>query len=566
MGPRFVKTAVALGLLLALGPWPAFGEPRQDGSVRKVAAKVRYVTGDTLYLDVGREDGVATGDVVVVSRPPLAKLRLKVTATARTSASVSVAPEDVPSLAVGQRAVVLTRRRKKAAPRKSGVGPDRAAAKEDPRRAWKGARPAGDDPSLPEDFQPLLAPVSRAAAEREGAPLFVLDGRITLSGSTLRDEEVERDWQRVRAYGSIELSELGGTDWRLVARASANAQFEADKEDSEQVRVHELTLAHEPREGQHRLRLGRFFFDPLPAVGQIDGVHGELRLGEGPFFVGAAGGLRPDPGQEALDAERATAAAYGAFRSDPRRDVSLSTNVGFFATSTRSKRDRSAVTGTQVLSLFRTVTFVGQQVVDLYDTDDRREGLRLTRAHADLRIQLQPWLYIGGGYDQNELPDTADAVEYFPNVARLEATRSRRAYAYAGQRLGAGWSLTQRGAIVRLAGGVDQISVNAGASKLGVFSEGDLLVFGYRGLLGGHTEVHRAYVELLKELPYAFHLRGRYQPQLISPDGGDDLIQHEFILGADWDLGALALTVEGAAIVGDDVALYRGFASLTWRF
>ncbi len=560
----------AVGLaLITLGVSPALAGP--PDAVRKLKAKVRYVADDMVYLSVGRERGVAKGDVVTISRRNQRPLRLQVASISTKGSAVRVTSIQAASLKVGQRAVVFVRKAKTPKRAEEPVRDPRAGA---PIRTWEGATPTwGGGGDLPEGFRPLLAPITGSSdSEREGAPAFLVDGRVTLSADAIQDEELDRDWQRLRAYGAVEFSELGGTDWRLVTRVSANAQFEDDDndiDDSYQARLHELFLAHEPLDNGHRFRLGRFFFDPLPQVGQIDGAHAELRVGESPVYFGAAGGFRPDARQEQPNTDRGVATAYGMFRTDHRGAVTLDARLGYFGTQYRSQNDRSAIAASQYISLFRWVTVVAQQTVDIYDSDDRRSGTRLTRAHVNVRLQLQPWLYLGGGYDQNELPDTIDNRKLFPDVAKLGDTRSQRSYAYAGQRLPAGWHVNERVSLIRLRHREDQIALSLGASKFGVFSGGDLLLFGYRGVFGGLTEVHSGYVELLKELPSDFGIRGRYSPQLIKAEGAvddEDFLQHRVTLGVEWDPGSVSASVNASTTFGDDVELYHLFASVTWRF
>lgn len=543
-------------VLLAAAAAAGAGEP--EGEVRRLTTTVRYVSGGVVYLAAGDESGVRVGDLVQVTLSGGEELRLRVVATSRSNASAVTESGRSPALLpAGQPVVILV----KAAPKPAA---EPGAAREG--GLWEEARPAWGDDELPPGFRPLLAPVVGGEGTRGREELLRLDGRLTLTGTWFEDREVDRRWSRLRAYLDLETSRLAGSDWRAVIRLSTNGQWERREEDDYQVRLHELYFEHAPQSGGHRVRLGRFFFDPLPSVGQLDGAHGEVRLGQGPMSVGAAAGLLPTLEGEKLDYRRAGGAVYVAWHSDPLQSTGFDGALGYHGTVDDSRFDRSAVMARQELRLFDLVFLSAQEDVDFYDTSDTHSGTRLTRAFFDLRVQPKPWLGIGAGYDRNELVDTWQQRELWDAQLDPRDTLGVRYYVYANQGAPWGLSFSQRLALITRHEQEDQYSLSLSAAKVGIFSPGDSVGVGYTGLFGGFTEVHTPWIELHKQLPAQIDLWFRYRLQAIAPSLGDDLTQHELTTGVSWAVSQLFLQLEGAWTTGDQVDSYRGLASVTWRF
>ncbi|MCA8920800.1 MAG: hypothetical protein KDD82_03260 [Planctomycetes bacterium] len=571
-----LRRALACACLFAL----PLAAPRAQGQeaeakLRPVETRVKYVVEGTVYLSAGRRDGIQVGDSLLVTLDDGFEERLQITATAERASSARLPGPLALLVRPGQRATVLTHEPagteapSKATPAGAGAAaPGQGAQAQDPSGLWDDAEPAWEGATVQGPLRPLLAPVAtpEAALARETRDAFLLDGRLTLSAYRVDDTEVRRSWTRLRAYADVEVDRLDGTDWRAVIRLSANTQLEQSASDTYQLRMHELYVEHSPSDQRHRFRLGRFFFEPLPMVGQLDGLHGEIQLGTGPVYVGAAAGFLPTARRETPDYRRAGGVAYLSVRSDPLAPTGVDASLGVFGSVDDSHLDRTALMARLSARFAARVYLTLMETVDVYDTTDYRQGIRSTRAFADLRVQIVRQLAVGAGYDRNELADTIASRQFYFGLQSPGNTRAERYYVYANQHLQPGWSFSQRLSLITRRTRKNQTSLALTCSKSGIFAPGDSIRAGYYGLFGGPTESHSPYVELTKALTVELSLWTRYRLQLLKPELGSDLTQHELSLGLSWGLGDLYLQLEGSYTTGDSVRRYTGFGSLTWRF
>jgi len=252
---------------------------------------VSYLSSNAVYLDGGRADGLTVGARLRVERSGEAIAELEVEYVADHSAScrvVSQRAEPQP----GDRVVLVS--------------------------LPEGTEPAPPTPEpVPPPTAPREAPQVLTPTPQEPDSGRVLRFRSSGSASfgfrTFNDD-LGPSSEETTGRVSLRLRNLGGRplDLRLRARSreitrDGYGPSVATSQSSD--RLYELSLAWVPVEGRVHFHLGRLGYGPYPAIGNLDGLLGEVRLGRR-FWVGAFGGSRPELGDLGFETG---GEKYGAF-------------------------------------------------------------------------------------------------------------------------------------------------------------------------------------------------------------------------------------------------------------
>ncbi|MBK8101682.1 MAG: hypothetical protein IPK26_31760 [Planctomycetes bacterium] len=278
---RYRAIGVAIGVLAAAAL------RAQDN--RSVEVVVTSVAGRSLYLDKGRDDGLATGTRVRLF-PPGGPLELDVLVVTATSARVDL-PPGIETPAIGTRG-------------EASVAPTRDDAGRKPTRPNNPAHPPwtrieGD--RRPED--PLLAPAFRSDPRSRPSDLH---GRAHLLALWNRDQGdgrasdwllgrlgVEATWRNPFGDGGL-VRFAGDLDHRRLRLQ------DADDSDDTNGRLDLLSYATGTEEyAPLRLEFGRFYSDALPELGLLDGVEAIAQFDDGWRLGGGAGSWpRPFPARD----------------------------------------------------------------------------------------------------------------------------------------------------------------------------------------------------------------------------------------------------------------------------
>ena len=267
---------------VAIGVLAAVSLPAQE--TRAVEVIVTSVAGSSLYLDKGRNDGLATGTRVRLF-PPGGPLELEVLVVTATSARVDL-PPGVETPAIGTRG-------------EATVAPTRGDTSGKPTRPNNPAHPPWsrvEAERRPED--PLLAPAFRSDPRSRPKELH---GRTHLLALWNRDQGDDRasDWF---------LGRLGiDATWRNPLGDGGLVRFagdldhrrlrlqDADDSDDTNGRLDLLSYATGTEDyAPLRLEFGRFYSDALPELGLLDGVEAIAQFDEG-WRLGGGGGSWPRP-------------------------------------------------------------------------------------------------------------------------------------------------------------------------------------------------------------------------------------------------------------------------------
>lgn len=261
--------------------------------------RVRYRTIEAVYLDAGREAGLAEGDRLVVVRQGAVVAELEVVFVADHSASCRILSERQ-TVTEGDEARVLG---------SSGaepVEPEGAAgggAEDGGVPVGAVAPPADSEPAgsvLGEPARAYEPAVGRPASrERSTGPSAMrIRGSLTLDWESLVDDSGGERYEVDELTGrlSLRVRNIGGLPYDLTVRmrTQENRRLSAlsDPRTERRDRFYELSLAYVPVEGRLSYEVGRLGAGSFSGLGYLDGALGQYAITPsfkvGGFFGAAA--------------------------------------------------------------------------------------------------------------------------------------------------------------------------------------------------------------------------------------------------------------------------------------
>ena len=280
MSLRIRRLALLLVLaLLGAGSLSAQEPPR-------VTLEVRQVAGANVYLDLGTDGGLATGDTLQVLRPDGAPLgRLAVVAATATRSVLTFVGGPFP-LATGETVVVELARVPTVVPEPPAASPPGG-----------GGAVAASPPATPVGPRVSGRLTLEAAVSHSVTELGVVDP--TEVSRTLATPALRLDATVTNLFGGFTLRSRG----RVSYRYTSGPEFGRPTT----VRIHDLSLERRFTGVPLQLTLGRFFSPVESFSGYWDGV--AARVGGASFGGGVLLGFEPDRWSRApsLDLPKATA-------------------------------------------------------------------------------------------------------------------------------------------------------------------------------------------------------------------------------------------------------------------
>lgn len=366
-----IRAVSRLCLLVVAAAWA----PAQHTST--VPVTVTAVGGRSVYLDRGREHGLAPGSLVRLFPSGIGQLEVEVRAVSASSARAELRP--------GQTAPPVGTRGEfePAAPPPSvapASDPSRPAPVEHP--PWtrqEPARTAG---------QPLLVPAYR---QRPGDRPSDVHGRLFVQTDWNVDQSGEADGEYwlARTGTRLEGSNMLGLGERLRFAGELSLRRlttdDAPEGDDRTGRIDQLSVALGTEEwAPYGIEAGRFLSEHVPELGLVDGLEGVTRF-RGGVRVGAGLGFYPRPFPARDLGEDAGAHVFADFVADAER--SFAAGVAFQKSWHEGAPDRDLflLRGEMrrgLLSLYATAK------VDLYTAGDARKdsGLELTEFLGQARL------------------------------------------------------------------------------------------------------------------------------------------------------------------------------------
>jgi hypothetical protein len=373
-------SALAL-LLLALVPQDGPGPRAESAKFVRIEVVCTALSGNSAYLDLGREAGFAPGDRVrlFASTGPARKGRIS--SVSRTSARVEI-EGGLDGLEIGVRGEVWVPRERlepRAPESESAPATSTPPATPEPQPAPAPAvvveHPAWTAPPVEwNDALPLLAPAHGLAPEKRARRLV---GQVW---STL-------DWTEDSPGGETRefLASTLGFDARLENPFGQGGHLSLDAElfsrradttdgteDESRLRLDRASYAWGGVRGaRDRGELGRFLQSELPALGFLDGFE-YVRHVDARNRVGASIGFLPVPNDVFQSGDDLQAAVFYGRTSGEDRRVSFAT--GYQKTWHRGAADRDLLVGELELFPGPRTSLSSSALVDLYTSGDELKG------------------------------------------------------------------------------------------------------------------------------------------------------------------------------------------------
>ncbi|MEN8374333.1 MAG: hypothetical protein ABFS34_02675 [Gemmatimonadota bacterium] len=289
-----------LGIVMIIGAVGPAQAQEPDAQAPPVRAVVDQVAGATLYLTVGRDGGILTGDTVWVARDSVGE-RLGVLVVLRSTATRSVLTFAEEPFAITRGQVLFVTPRGTASAREPGADDPAAGARVEERlRAAPARRPDVGGPVTRGSLS--LDVAVRQSSTRFGGG----DGQVI---------------DRTFATPSLRLNTTvtQPLDWTLRLRTQVSHRYASTgtQINPTSVRVYEASFEKTLRSVPLRFQLGRFYNRYESYSGYWDGLL--IRAGGRKAGFGVLLGLEPERSNQTVSADLPKATAFANFRSDGRR-------------------------------------------------------------------------------------------------------------------------------------------------------------------------------------------------------------------------------------------------------
>ena len=375
------------------------------GAEGEVECRVVSETPDGIYVDSGRESGLAAGCAGTVERGGAEIARVEVAAVSRSSALLRVVTTRGPlKPRIGDQVRLL-------------CAPAAETAPPPAESSGKTVSPTLKPEGQREDFVPLLAPPPSPAATAAAAA-NILSGRLSLRELYQTDSKNHLDGSLTRFGSDGSLDRMAGTPWALewsgdLSYRTGSAWDGSRDEDTPRLDVFRLSLYRKFEDGGF-LRLGRFVPAELPGVGYLDGAQAEVAAAPG-LRLGGIVGLKP--GRLDLDPSirEPTAVAYATVEEGTRQKLYYTGTLGILGSLFDGKPDRVAILLDQRADLGPKLSLYSTSAVDLdAGGAEFRSGPRLSRIDLYGVSPLTSFLTLRAGFDHYERPDTAAERDLLP--------------------------------------------------------------------------------------------------------------------------------------------------------
>jgi hypothetical protein len=381
---------LALGLGLTARPGARAVETPID-------CRVLHETAEGLYVDAGADSGLSKGAAAWLEHHDRRVARVEVVSVAAGTAFIRLTSER-PSLLPGPGDPVT-------------LVLDSVSLPETP--APKEPSPTLKDQTAGEPFVPLLVqPDLGQVALTEAENLF--HGRLTVQQLYQAAGSSEQRFWTTRLRSSGTLERIDRTPWTLEwsgdlsyrdGGAFADSRLQGRFQGDVRLEAYRLSLFRR-FDDRSFVRLGRFLPAELPAVGYLDGVHGEEALGEN-WRLGGLLGFKSTRDDLEPSIQEPAVAGYATYQAGTPGSLYYSGTGGFLFSLFEGDADRLALLLDQRADVERFSVFLSSEVDFDIGAMEARSGTRLTRLDLFLDYEAADWLTLRAGADRYEVPDTA---------------------------------------------------------------------------------------------------------------------------------------------------------------
>ncbi len=453
------RPALIAGLLLGLAAVGSAAEPVRasagdaiDERFERIEVRVTAIGAASIFLDAGRDAGLADGDRVELFPSTGPMVRGVVRSLSSSSSRIELL-DPAGGLVVGDRGEALVpRERLEPAPAEvpEATGPDAEAAPiQEPRQ------PADlpEHPPWELDLDgvaadaPLLAPIEAVTPDERPMDWY---GRLWFDlGSTEDREGTESSNESLRTGFDVTFENAFGIGGSLELDAEVyerllSVEGEPDETDGT-LRLDRLSyLWGGDRERPTSWQVGRFHSRGMPEFGRLDGVEYRRRLADGSSW-GAHLGLLPEPGGKGSTGDDQTIGLFHRWVDGP--DETLTVQSGLQKTWHEGHADRDLLVVTSTWRPAPRAFLYASAWLDLYGSDDtaKGSGLELTQLFASGTWRTEAGHGWGVTLSHFRIPELLRS-EFDPVTAeQLADDRTTRLGLRGWRKLGDGLRLEARG-------------------------------------------------------------------------------------------------------------------------
>ncbi len=360
-------------VLTLLALLPAASDPNGVPAMKRLEVQVTAASGGSIYLDKGRKDGVAIGDLVLVHASAAGTFEALVRSVSKSSCRVEL-PPGAPAVAPSDPAEVLVPLSR--LQEMEAEGEDEEPAKAVPDHPEWTASPEEWDGETPL----LAAAWDRTPDEKPTR----LRGRVFFTGQNTWDDEFgENEFTSARLGTEVFIENPwkdGGEihfDGELMLRR-ADLEFGTDSRTT-RGRLDRLSYSWGgDRQEESFYEVGRFLQNEFPELGVLDGGEYVRRLDSG-ARVGASFGYMPEQYPRMETGDDLQVAVFYRTDSDDPEDMVL--GIAYQSTWHKGDADRNLVIGTLDWNPTEQLSLYGSAWVDYYGSGDdiKDDGVELTQ-------------------------------------------------------------------------------------------------------------------------------------------------------------------------------------------
>lgn len=383
---RTARGSCVLGLLLGfLAVARAAGAADAPGHSPTATAHVTYLTGGSVYIDAGRDQGIAVGDTARVTREGSTVAFLRVAFVSTSKASCDTIHVDSP-VRVGDAVRYVAGAVVEVTAGGAGgePAPDRVAG-----AARKGARSGTPASGVASTRRP------GAAARRGARPVR---GRVGLGLLTVPPAGGGPGYTQPSMTLRLDGSAASGAPLDFSVDVRGHRTYRAGSEGGT-ARVYRLSTAIRDEAATRRLSVGRQALPVSSSASLIDGVLAQLdgkRVSAGLFS-----GLEPAPSGYDFSTEIVQSGSFLQCRNAPGVVARWSATVGFVDSRHGGAVNRDFAFAQGYYFNRRLMLNISQEL-DLNPAWKRAMGepsVSLTSTFATARAQLTPQIVVNGGFD-----------------------------------------------------------------------------------------------------------------------------------------------------------------------
>jgi hypothetical protein len=363
---------------------------------RTVGAAVNYISSGSVYLDAGREKGLAQGDTVILRRGNSLRGTGVIIAVSSSSSAIHLITPGTADAA-----------------NKVALGDSAFVTKNVVLQA-------------PEPLLVAAQPIKQTADLREGGPRAsagplnnIISGRVALQYAQAGMPGGAPDFSQPSLYTRLNVGRLFGTGMNLsfFARTYQNAALSTfDEESRFRFRLYDLSLTYDEPGQAIGGSVGRVTSIFMGGLGQIDGA--QVYVKGGNFTVGALAGFQPDYRTSRLSTEQQKGALFLHYGWEGEQFTRWDATVAYGRQLYNGKLDRDFLYIQNSARLGMDLFLYQSSEIDLHVMEDgvQKKKFQLTNTYATLSYVPLSWLSASAGFDATRNIYLLESMKSFPDT------------------------------------------------------------------------------------------------------------------------------------------------------